>query len=79
MRRLARSTLAISRRSYRNGGLTNPPGRVKRLAAAGYRWEQLRFAVFGRAGQPCYGCGRRIRRIEANSRRLYYCPNCQPG
>ena len=27
---------------------------------------------------PCYHCGTAIQRVEANTRRLYQCPRCQP-
>ena len=75
--RLARSTLDISRRSYETGGITNPPHRLACLERRGLPRQKTRFAVFGRAGLPCYQCGEQIQRIEANSRRLYYCPRCQ--
>ena len=76
---LARSTLSISQRSYRTGGITNPPRLVAALKRQELPWEKTRFKVFGRAGQPCYGCGNEIQRIESNSRRLYFCPTCQPA
>ena len=76
--KLARSTLSISRRSYETGGITNPPRRTASLKRQGLRREQTRFAVFGRAGLPCYRCGTEIARVEANARRLYFCPTCQP-
>jgi len=76
--RLARSTLAISQRAYATGGVTNPPGRVRGLKARGAARRDHRFAVFDRDGLPCYRCGDAIRRITAGSRRLYFCPTCQP-
>lgn len=36
-----------------------------------------RFRVYGREGEPCGGCGTRIRRIEQNGRGTFYCPRCQ--
>lgn len=75
--RLARSTLQISRRSYETGGITNRPRRLASLKRQGLPREKTRFAVFGRAGLPCYGCGTEIRRVEISTRRLYYCPACQ--
>ncbi len=74
---LARSTLAISRRSYETGGVTLAPRLAKSLSRSGADWEKGRFYVYGREDRPCYHCGERIRRIEANTRALYYCPNCQ--
>ena len=76
--RLARSTLAISRRSYDTGGITLAPRLARQLVKQGLEREWRRFYVFGRSGRPCYHCGTPINRSEANSRRLYHCPTCQP-
>jgi endonuclease-8 len=78
-RRLARQVLRIAARSYRTGGLTNSPTQVVRLKAAGLTRSRYRFAVFGRAGEPCHECGTPIERCSVGSRRLYYCPTCQPA
>ena len=75
--RLARSTLSISRRSYDTGGITLNPRLAKRLAKTSLQREQRRFYAYGRTDQPCYHCGEEIRRSEANSRGLYFCPRCQ--
>lgn len=75
--RLARATLAISRRSYHTGGVTLAAPLARSLQRRALAWEQRRFAVFGRAESPCYRCGSRIVRREFNSRRLYFCPVCQ--
>jgi len=90
--RLGRQTLAITKRSYKTGGLTNPPGLIRRLSD---HWlsihknsespeqkhrvdkEAIRFAVFRRGGEPCYTCNTRIERTNMSSRALYYCPACQ--
>lgn len=74
---LARSTLAVSRRSYETGGVTLTPRLSKGLARSGADWEHGRFYAYGREDRPCYHCGERIRRIEANTRGLYFCPQCQ--
>lgn len=74
LRKLARETLRLGRRSYRTRGVTLddevrdglPRGRGRR-----------RFWVFARAGQSCYRCGDRIRKEIRGSRRLYRCPTCQ--
>ncbi len=34
-------------------------------------------AVYGREGQPCLVCGKRILKIYQNSRSTYFCPHCQ--
>lgn len=75
--RLARSTLAISRRSYETGGITLPPGLARSLSSAGLPYEMRRFAIFGRASLPCYRCGAPVVREEISSRRIYWCPTCQ--
>ncbi len=76
--RLARATLEISRRSYDTGGVTLKPGLSRRLERLDIPRPRRRFAAFGRTGQPCYGCAEPILREEVNSRRLYWCPRCQP-
>src|SRR5262245_21354049 len=38
---------------------------------------QDRFLVYGRAGEPCPNCGRRIRRVRLAARSTHYCPKCQ--
>lgn len=39
--------------------------------------ERFACAVYGREGEPCFICGRKIRRVEQGGRSTYYCPNCQ--
>lgn len=75
--RLARSTLAIARRSYETGGITLAPRLAGRLQQQGLSREWRRFYVFGRADYPCYHCGSAVRREEVGTRRLYHCPQCQ--
>ena len=75
--RLARSTLSISHRTYQTGGITLPTRLAGRLEKQGLPREQRRFYVFGRTHHPCYRCGSEIRREEMNSRRIYWCPECQ--
>ena len=74
---LARTTLILSTQSYKTGGITNHPSTVKALRKKGFSKSRYRFAVFGRAGKPCYRCGGKISRISANGRRLYVCEGCQ--
>ncbi|MBT8049010.1 MAG: endonuclease VIII [Xanthomonadales bacterium] len=77
-RRLARETLAISKRSYRTGGVTLSRERARILKSSGASFENYRFWAFGRRGLPCYVCGDRITRLNIAGRRLYLCPGCQP-
>ncbi|HXV64278.1 MAG TPA: bifunctional DNA-formamidopyrimidine glycosylase/DNA-(apurinic or apyrimidinic site) lyase [Vicinamibacteria bacterium] len=37
------------------------------------------FLVYGRAGEPCSRCDRRIRRVVQGGRTSYYCATCQPS
>jgi endonuclease-8 len=78
MRRLARQTLAISRRSYRTGGVTMTPSLNTELRERGLPFEEHRFWVFGRDGLPCYECGSTVERQDLGSRRIYICRECQP-
>lgn len=40
---------------------------------------QLELAVYGRAGQPCPCCGKKIARAVMSGRSTFYCPYCQKG
>ncbi len=76
--RLGRHTLSVSLRSYQTGGVTNPDARVQKRKAGGDNTKgTYRFAVFAREGMPCDACGETINRLEAGSRRLYFCGDCQ--
>lgn len=77
MRRISRAVVRLMQRSYRTGGVTNSPSRVKCLRSRGCSRSEYRFAVFGREGDPCHVCGETILRKELAGRRLYYCPGCQ--
>lgn len=75
--RLARKTIEIVQRSYLTEGVTVPSTSYKRLVKKGGTYGKSRFYVFGRAGQPCRICQSKIKRVTANSRRIYICPSCQ--
>jgi endonuclease-8 len=75
---LARAIRAVSRQSYRTGGITNELARARRLAAQGLRRGEYRHHVFARAGQRCWTCGTTIRRADLGGRRIFFCPRCQP-
>jgi endonuclease-8 len=74
---LAKSSLAISRRAYKTGGITNPAARVSKLKKSGLKRSDYRHAVFGRADKSCYVCGTPIIKEIIGARRLYWCPLCQ--
>ena len=78
LKRLARETLAIARRSYRTRGLTVPEKIARERRAQGMSFEQYRFQVYGRDGQPCYRCDTAIERLSSGSRSVFICPACQP-
>ncbi len=59
-------TEALDRERTRTGGLSEA-----RLGD--------RFAVHGRAGQPCPRCGAALRRVSYDSYEIDYCATCQTG
>jgi endonuclease-8 len=76
--KLARIIINLTRRSYRTGGVINPPGLVKKLKAEGKtRKEDYRFNTYNRESQPCYFCGHEIASSNAGGRKMYFCPFCQ--
>ncbi len=77
--RLARETLRISRRSYRTRGITVPDKLARSGKAEGLSYESYRFWVFARESLPCRQCGTPVARIAMSSRKLFYCPSCQPA
>ena len=77
IRRLARQTLAIARRSYRTRGVTAPDRQARQRKALGMSYSQYRFQVFDREGLGCYRCGAAIQRFSMASRNVFACPSCQ--
>jgi len=78
LERLADAATAVSRQSYRHSGVTNDLDSADVLKALGQTYEQYRHWVFGRANEPCRRCGTGILQDVAASRRIYFCPVCQP-
>ena len=78
-RTLSKEVLRLTEQAYLTAGVTNDLSRVSRLKEQGLSRSKYRFAVFARAGLPCYECGEKIVRSETNGRRLYSCPVCQPS
>ena len=76
---LARNTLSLTRQAYATAGVTNTPGRVKRLQAKGLSRRRYRHLVFDRPEEPCYRCDDTVKRIEVSGRRIYLCTTCQPS
>jgi endonuclease-8 len=77
-RRLARAILDVSRRSYRNRGITNHLARARKAERAGVPFERYRFLAYGRDGDPCWVCGTPIARRDEGGRGVFHCERCQP-
>lgn len=75
---LASTIIEITHRAYQLAGVTNTEAWRLPLKAQGLRRARWRHAVFNRAGEPCHACGTGIEKINVTSRRLYFCPHCQP-
>lgn len=78
-RALAEAILAVARRSYATGGITNDPAHARALREEGVPRRLHRFHVFARDGHPCWRCETPVARGELAGRRVYWCPGCQPG
>lgn len=76
-RLLAEKILALARQSYKTQGITNDIRRAEKLMEAGHSFEQARFQVFRRAGEPCYRCGSCIIQEKQGGQACYLCPGCQ--
>jgi formamidopyrimidine-DNA glycosylase len=50
---------------------------LARAAGGRYFRGSDRFAVYGRAGEPCMRCGTAVERIAQAGRSTYFCPRCQ--
>jgi endonuclease-8 len=77
IKRLARETIRIARRSYRTRGVTVPDRLARELRAAGESYESYRFQVYGREGLPCRKCSAPTERAQVAGRSVFYCPSCQ--
>lgn len=75
--RLAKATVAITRRAYHRKGVTTDDELAATLKAKGWSYRRYRHYVFCRAGKPCHTCGETIQKEEITSRRIYICPGCQ--
>ncbi len=73
--RLRDAIVEVLRRSIRGRGTTVRDYRTGTGEPGGF---QGRLAVYGRAGEPCRRCGRRIVMTHAiDARSSYFCPGCQ--
>lgn len=70
-----RGTLIRVTREVLEGGLTK-----ERQRAGGLPTKlEGRFAVHGRAGEPCPRCEETLRRVSFEGYEIAYCPSCQTG
>lgn len=72
LKRLARLSLSIPRRSLAKNGWTITESQKKI-----FKKEKTRFTVFAREGKKCLVCGHKISKIYISGRRLYKCDRCQ--
>ena len=77
--RWARAIRRVTRRAYREGGITVPKPVAARAKRAGERRRTARHWVFCRNGNACRVCGETIERRRYGGRRLDFCPSCQPA
>jgi formamidopyrimidine-DNA glycosylase len=75
MRRLHRAVRQVLRQGIANRG-SSFSDYVGADGEPGANAERL--AVYRRTDQPCYRCGRPIRRIVVGQRSTHFCPRCQP-
>jgi formamidopyrimidine-DNA glycosylase len=75
VRRLHRALRGVLRQGIVNRG-SSFSDYVGADGAPGDNAERL--AVYRRTDQPCYRCGRPIRRIVVGQRSTHFCPHCQP-
>ncbi|WP_026691716.1 endonuclease VIII [Alteribacter aurantiacus] len=71
------AVIDLMTQSYKTRGITTDLTIVDRLKDRGVPRKHYRHWVFNREGESCRICGSEIKRITANSRRLYFCPECQ--
>ena len=72
--RLADAVVAVLERAIAEGGTTLNDF-TDGAGQEGYFQGSL--AVYGRAGEPCAGCGATVRRLVQGGRSSFYCPRCQ--
>ncbi len=77
LEKLAQAILELPRQSYRTEGVTNDLERYRQLRNSGAGFEEARFHLFRREGQPCYRCGTPILFEKKGGQGCYRCPGCQ--
>ena len=77
--RIGERMVGLARRAYATAGVTLPRDLSERLKQQGTPWEERRFWVFRRAGQPCRRCGAPVHGELVGGRSCFWCPRCQPA
>ncbi|SMO37358.1 endonuclease VIII [Gracilimonas mengyeensis] len=77
IKKLAKYSLELPRRSYETKGLVTSDDLIEALKREGATRKEYRFYVYGREGKPCYKCGRDIKVKKTGGRKIYYCENEQ--
>ncbi len=72
--KLAGAIRRVLNEGIKKGGFTL---RDYRRIDGSFGYYQKSRRVYGREGGKCFRCSARIRRIKANGRSSYFCPNCQ--
>ncbi|PZO13404.1 MAG: endonuclease VIII [Leptolyngbya foveolarum] len=75
---LAEASMAIAHQSYKHKGITHDLALASQLKADGASYREYRHWVFARSNQPCRVCDTPIVKDIISSRRIYFCPHCQP-
>ena len=76
--KLGEASIEIAYQSYKYKGITNDLDLANQLKANGARYREYRHWVFARSHQPCRICQTPIIKDTISSRRIYFCPQCQP-
>lgn len=77
LRLASEAAINLMYQSYAHNGITNDLELAGKLKSEGKTRKQYRHWVFNREDQSCYMCGTPVEKIQAASRRLYFCPSCQ--
>ncbi|WP_147803195.1 endonuclease VIII [Alkalicoccus halolimnae] len=77
LKKASEATVNLMKQSYSHNGITNDLTLAEKLRKQGKSRNQYRHWVFGREGESCRICGTPVLKIQAASRRLYYCEECQ--
>jgi len=74
---LSNSIKCISMRAYHQKGNTIDKDDFSKKFGNIFNFRLIRHMVFGRKDQPCFNCSNKVIKSVQNSRRLYYCRECQ--